>query len=313
MELQEIKEFLHSRPGYLKEGGLRLRQIFLNRGMITTADLCREAIRQVTAEINEGKEKKKLQSEKVLIYDIETSYNIVKSWRVGYDIHINPGDIIHERKIICISYKWLNEDQVYSLTWDDDQDDKFLLEQFIEVLNEADLIVAHNGDNYDLKFIKTRALKHRLPMLVNYNQFDTLKLAKKKFLFNSNKLDYIAKFLGHEGKISTELALWDNIILRKDPKALAKMLEYCDQDVLQLEQIYLDLVYWDNPKNHVGVLNGEIKQTSPITGKTNIEHVKMLTTNKGTVKHIMKDLDTNRLFEMSDMNYKKFLLINNKG
>jgi len=147
-------------------------------------------------------------------------------------------------------------------------------------------------------------------MLVNYKQFDTLKVAKAKFMFNSNKLDYISKFLGAEGKISTEMKLWDDIILRKCPKALVKMLDYCDEDVRQLEIVYNALVSWDNPRFHVGVTNGKTKQTSPITGSVNIEHVKQITTNSGTVKHIMKDIDTDRLFEMSETNYRKFLEIN---
>jgi len=310
MVLEEIKEFLKNKPGYLKEGGKRLRTHLLNKGFTTTINLCKQALKEVRLESNTTVNKIQNNQGKVLIYDIETSYNIGKFWRAGYNLNINPGDIIHERAIICISYKWLGEEQVYNLTWDKNQCDKFLLEQFIPILNEADMIVAHNGDRYDLKFIKTRALKHNLKMLINYKQFDTLKVAKAKFMFNSNKLDYISKFLGAEGKISTEMKLWDDIILRKCPKALIQMLNYCDEDVRQLEVVYNALVSWENPKFHIGVMNGKTKQTSPITGSVNVEHVKQMITNSGTIKHIMRDLDTDRLFEMSDTNYKKFLEIN---
>lgn len=310
MNKDEIKEFLKNKPGYLKEGGKRLRTHLLNKGFTTTIGLCKQALKEVRLESNTTVNKIQNNQGKVLIYDIETSYNIGKFWRAGYNLNINPGDIIHERAIICISYKWLGEEQVYNLTWDKNQCDKFLLEQFIPILDEADMIVAHNGDRYDLKFIKTRALKHNLKMLINYKQFDTLKVAKAKFMFNSNKLDYISKFLGAEGKIPTEMKLWDDIILRKCPKALIQMLDYCDEDVRQLEVVYNALVSWENPKFHVGVLNGKIKQTSPITGSVNIKHIKKMITNSGTIKHIMTDLDTDRLFEMSDTNYKKFLEIN---
>tara|TARA_R110000822_G_scaffold73853_18_gene177663 strand:- start:12603 stop:13538 length:936 start_codon:yes stop_codon:yes gene_type:complete len=310
MELNEIKKFLHSRPGYLKEGGKRLRRLLLSKGFTTTVALCKEAVRQVNAERKVKAVNKELNGARVLIYDIETSYNIVKAWRAGYNLSIQPGDIIHERKIICVSYKWSGEDQVYNLVWDENQNDKFLLEQFIEVLNEADVIVAHNGDRFDLKYIKTRALFHRLPMLINYPSIDTLKLAKKKFMFNSNRLDYISKYLGFAGKIKTDMSLWDDIILRKCPKALEKMLEYCDEDVVQLENVYNLLVEWENPKVHVGVMQGKTKQSSPIEGGHNLELVKTVTTNRGTEKHIMKDLDNGRLFEMSATNYKKYLLIN---
>ena len=310
MNKEEVKEFLRSKRGYIKEGGKRLRNHLLNKGFTTTINICKEALREVRLETNTTTNKIQNNQGKILIYDIETSYNIGKFWRAGYNLNINPGDIIHERAIICISYKWLGEEQVYSLTWDKNQCDKFLLEQFIPILDEADMIVAHNGDRYDLKFIKTRALKHNLKMLINYKQFDTLKVAKAKFMFNSNKLDYISKFLGAEGKISTEMKLWDDIILRKCPKALIQMLDYCDEDVRQLEVVYNALVSWENPKFHIGVMNGGTKQTSPITGNVNIEQVKQMTTNSGTIKHIMRDLDTGRLFEMSDTNYKKFLEIN---
>lgn len=305
MNKEEIKSFLRNKPGYLKEGGKRLRKILLGRGFVTTVAECKDAIRETN---QEGKlpVAKVDQPLKVLIYDIETSYNIGKFWRTGYNLNIMPGDIIQERAIICVSYKWLGEKQVYNLAWDNDQCDKFLLEQFIDTLNEADLIVAHNGDRFDLKWIKTRAIFHRLPMLVDYPQFDTLKVAKKKFLFNSNKLDYISKFLGHEGKNKTNMKLWDDIILRKDPKAMKEMIEYCDEDVRQLEAVYNELVSWDNPKMHAGVLAGKTKQTSPISGGTNLKKIKTITTNRGTQKHVMEDLDTNRLFEMSDTNYKKY-------
>ena len=310
MNKEEVKEFLRSKRGYIKEGGKRLRNHLLNKGFTTTINICKEALREVRLETNTIINKIQNNQGKVLIYDIETSYNIGKFWRAGYNLNINPGDIIHERAIICISYKWLGEEQVYSLTWDKNQCDKFLLEQFIPILDEADMIVAHNGDRYDLKFIKTRALKHNLKMLINYKQFDTLKVAKAKFMFNSNKLDYISKFLGAEGKISTEMKLWDDIILRKCPKAMIEMLTYCEEDVRQLEIVYNVLVSWENPKFHIGVINGGTKQTSPITGNVNIEQVKQMVTNSGTIKHIMRDLDTDRLFEMSDTNYKKFLEIN---
>jgi hypothetical protein len=310
MELEEIKAFLRQKPGYLKEGGKRLRNHLRNKGFATTIYTCKEALRQVRAETKEEEAKINTGEARVLIYDIETSPNIGWFWRAGYKLNISPDNIIKERAIICVSYKWLGEDQVYNLSWDKNQDDKFLLEQFIEVLNEADLIVAHNGDNFDLKWLKTRALYHRLPMLPNYKQFDTLKLVKSKLNLNSNRLDYIAKFLGFEGKNKTTIDLWIDIVYKKSQEAMNTMLEYCDEDVRQLEKVYKELRYLGNPMLHQGVIQGKVKQTSPVTGSVNIEHVKRVTTNRGTVKHIMRDKDTQRFFEMSDMNYKKFSTIN---
>src|SRR5690606_26848571 len=79
----------------------------------------------------------------------------------------------------------------------------------------------HNCDKYDMKFIASRALKHGIPMLAKYKTTDTLKLARKHFNLNSNKLDYIAQFLGIGAKLKHRgMEMWDDIILRNDEKAL---------------------------------------------------------------------------------------------
>ena len=62
-----------------------------------------------------------------LFFDIETSPNIGTFWQAGYKKTISPEDIIKERAIICICYKWEGEKKVYGLTWDENQDDKNFL------------------------------------------------------------------------------------------------------------------------------------------------------------------------------------------
>lgn len=299
MKLLKIVEFLNSKPGYLKVSPYKLAE----RLGTDNINLCRHAQKQ----IKKANRETKLKNAKVLIYDIETSYNILSSWRVGFNINLPHYSIIKERAIICVSYKWLGEKEVYNIVWDKNQCDKFLLEQFIEVMNESDIMVAHNGDRFDLKWIRTRALKHGLTMLPFYQQHDTLKTAKRYFNFNSNKLDYISKFLGLAGKLKTEPELWDKIILEKDPKALKEMITYCNEDVLLLEEVYLKLKEWDKPKQHVGVLKGGATFSSPISGSHNLELIKTRTTAAGTIKRIMKDLDTDQFFEMSNANYKRWL------
>ncbi len=322
MEVKEILEFLDQAKGYRKEGAKRLANKVL-KGKASIQN-CAIALKIFNQKYNEEENKVSnrldlggnssnqskneiLKEPRTLIYDIETSYNIVSSWRVGYKINLPHYSILKERAIICVSYKWLGEDEVYTLSWDNNQCDKFLLEQFIEVMNEADVLVAHYGDKFDLKWIKTRALKHGLQMLPNYVTVDTKWLASKHFYLNSNKLDYIAKFLGFEGKINTEPELWDKIILHKDPKAMDDMITYCEEDVRQLEKVYNKLITWDKPKQHAGVLFNNDKISSPISGSKNLELVKTTTTPAGTIKRIMRDLDTNRLFEMSNVNYNKYI------
>ena len=50
MKLEEIKDFLRNRKGYLKEGGFRLSRIL----QLSNVELCRQAIREVNQELKES-------------------------------------------------------------------------------------------------------------------------------------------------------------------------------------------------------------------------------------------------------------------
>ena len=207
---------------------------------------------------------------KRLFFDIETSPNIGLFWSSGYRLTVSHENIIKERSIICICYKWADEKEVYSLTWDKNQNDKKLLQEFIKIVNEADELIGHNSDKFDLPWIRTRCLYHRIPVFPNYSTLDTLKNARSKFKFNSNKLDYIAKFLGVGEKIHTGYDLWKKIVLEKDKEALSQMVEYCKNDVTILEKVYKELSNYMPAKTHHGILQGQGKCSCPECGSTNM-------------------------------------------
>ena len=206
-----------------------------------------------------------------LFFDIETSPNIGLFWEAGYKKNIDVSNIIQERAIICICYKWEEEKDVYYLTWDSKQNDKRMLQQFIEVANSANELVGHNGDKFDLAWIRTRCLFHGIEMFPDYVTIDTLKIARQKFRFNSNRLNYIADFLGIGQKIKTEYSLWKDILLHKDKEAMAKMIKYCQKDVVLLEKVYKALSIHIKPKTHYGVIFGEDRGTCPECGSDELK------------------------------------------
>ena len=176
---------------------------------------------------------------RILVFDLETSPNTVFTWRIGNKISIGMDNIIDERKIICIGYKWLGEKETHCINFNiKNQEDKWMLIEFAKVINSAEYILGHNVDAYDLKFLRARCIKHGIQINPKFNSIDTLKEAKKQFNFNSNKLDYIAQFLGLGAKIHTEYDLWKNIILNKSQDSLDKMITYCKHDVDLTEQVY---------------------------------------------------------------------------
>ena len=217
-----------------------------------------------------------------LFFDIETSPNIGLFWEAGYKKNIDYSNIIQERAIICICYKWEEEKEVYALQWDSKQNDKAMLQKFIEVANQANELVGHNGDKFDLPWIRTRCLYHRVELFPKYTTIDTLKLSRRQFRFNSNRLDYIASFLGIGRKIKTDFNLWKDIVLNKCDKSMAKMIDYCKQDVRLLEQVHKELRLHDTTKTHYGVLERGDKRTCPECGSNNVNISKTKITAAGT-------------------------------
>jgi DNA polymerase elongation subunit (family B) len=140
---------------------------------------------------------------KRLFWDIETCPNIGLFWKSGWKISIPPENILQEKKIITICWKWEDHKRAFSLTWDKG-DDRKMIEEFLPVLEEADEAVAHNGDGFDVKWFNTQCLQYGLVVPYDVKTVDTLAICRRRFYLNSNKLDYIANLLFGEGKKKTE-------------------------------------------------------------------------------------------------------------
>jgi hypothetical protein len=241
-----------------------------------------------------------------LIWDIETSPNVGLFWRPGYRLSIPHDNIIQERGIICICYKWEGSKQVHHLEWDNGDDSK-LCRDFMEVALKADELIAHNGDKFDIKFFNGRCVVHGLDPAPIWKTVDTLVIAKRRFGFNSNRLDYLGKYLFGEGKIHTEFGMWKDILLDNCPKAMAKMVKYCKQDVNLLERVWKKLQAYHAPKTHVGVLNGHDKWTSPFTGTDQVRKVRRTITAAGTPRHQFQCKDTGGHYTVSQKAWEEYL------
>jgi len=245
---------------------------------------------------------------KRLFYDIEVSPDIGFFWGSGSKIFISPDNIIKERAVICICWKWEGLDEVNSLEWSD-WDDSNMLEMFMDIALQADELVAHNGDNFDEKWIRTRCLLHGIEMPPKLVSFDTLKAARKHFRFNSNKLDYIAKLLGVGQKISTSFDMWKDICLGTESAsdAMDAMVEYCKMDVLVLEQVYKKLIQYSEPKTNVGAHEGFGRYSCPRCGSDDISHWQVRSTKAGMKKHSMKCRSCKGFYQISNRVYLDFL------
>jgi DNA polymerase elongation subunit (family B) len=247
------------------------------------------------------------QTIKRLFFDIETSPNVGYFWRAGYKQNISYENIIQERKIICISYKWEGSEKVHTLTWDKNQCDKEMLEKFVDIANIADELVGHNGDRFDIKWIRTRCVFHRVPMFPKYRTLDTLKKSRGAFYFNSNRLDYIAQYLGVGAKVKHDgFSMWVDV-MNGDKKALDDMVRYCEGDVVVLEDVYHTIKHYVLNNTHAGVITGNFKHSCPQCGNEDAVLLKNNVTAKGTIKRLMECDSCEYVYEISNTAYKNTL------
>lgn len=189
------------------------------------------------------------QKVRTLFYDIETSLQPVAVFQLAHNDWIDPSAILQERYIICAAWRWEGESKIHTVSVLDDpkryakdpHDDRHVVETLHAIMGKADVIVHHNGDSFDKRYLDTRILVHGIKALPPIQSVDTYKVAKSKFYLNSNKLDYIGKLLKVGQKIKTTPGLWMRI-LNGDKKAVAEMVKYNKQDVVLLEKIFYKLL-----------------------------------------------------------------------
>lgn len=202
---------------------------------------------------------------KRLYVDIETSPLIAYTWRIGHNINLDHNNIIRDPSIICICYKW-EDKEVEAMTWDREQCDRSMLERFVKVLMKADEVIAHNGDRFDLPWIRTRCAFHRIDIPAVLPSVDTLKQARRGFRFPSNRLDYLGKYMGLGRKVDTGgFGLWRDVMDGKR-KALSDMVSYCKQDVQLLQEVHRSLYGYAKPTTHIGVMESGYKHHCPYCG-----------------------------------------------
>lgn len=178
---------------------------------------------------------------RILVLDIETAPLKAYVWGKWKQTLYHSDQMIQDWYCLTWACKWLHEDKVYSGRVKGkeakNEDDKRILMDLIKLMDDADFIIAHNGDKFDFPRINGRLALNGLKPISPYVSIDTCKLARRNFGFTSNKLDDILKSFGLEGKTSTGFTLWRDAVEGSD-KAIKEMEEYNINDVIILEELY---------------------------------------------------------------------------
>ena len=212
---------------------------------------------------------------KILIFDLETAPLKAYIWKIWKE-NINPinGQLQSQNFILSWSAKWLYDNKIYSHYLHPEEiyseDDSRIVKELHNLVNDADIIIAHNCKNFDEKVMNTRFLLNDLSPTSHYQIIDTLLHARKKFRLESNKLDYLGKVLNLGRKINTGgFELWEEC-MKGNPEAMSAMVNYCEGDVLLLEEIYLKLRPWIKPHPNVNLITNDESKCCPVCKSKNI-------------------------------------------
>lgn len=217
----------------------------------------------------------KPRDQKILIFDIETSPILAYVWGL-WNQNINIEAIKEDWYVICWGAKWLDSNKV--ITKGNHRKDE--LDTIIELwylLDEADVVVAHNAKRFDVKKMNAKFFQSGLLAPSYFKVVDTLQIAKGNFALTSNKLDFITKMCGNDGKIKTDFSLWLGCLNNSD-KSLKEMIKYCKQDVLELEKVYKEIRAWDSGHPSYGIMSEVTESQCNVCGSTNLARVSEYTT-----------------------------------
>lgn len=179
---------------------------------------------------------------KTLIMDMELAYALYYAYPSKKPQYLSSRQVKERTFCPCATWNWDHQVHVNKVSVLDDpkrfkknhKDDYVVAVALHEAMSEADIIVAHNGDQFDIKQANTLFIRHNLGPIPEKKSVDTLKVARKYFAFEGNDLADLCKRFGVPDKLEKP----DFIkITEGDPGEIRKAVKYCGRDTLSLKGV----------------------------------------------------------------------------
>ncbi len=199
---------------------------------------------------------------RILLFDIETSPCEFYGWQLKQYGYVPHYMVRKSWAILCWSAKWLFDDTIMHGCVDPEEaygrTDKSIIHELWHLMDKAEILIAHNGDQFDIKKANTRFKMNGLGPPMPYRSIDTLKKLRQKFSLDSYKLDYVNQLFGLNTKKGNEegFQLWKKCVepsMGMQQESLNQMLSYCDNDVMILEELYVQIRAWIKGHPNMGL------------------------------------------------------------
>lgn len=207
---------------------------------------------------------------RILALDIETSPVLAHVWGL-WDQNVGLNQIKSDWHVLAWAAKWVGDPPHKTMYMDqrnakDLTNDLPMLKAIWKLIDEADVILSQNGKRFDIRKLNARFVLNGMKPPSSFKHIDTCEIAKKKFGFTSNKLEYMSdklcvKYKKLKHKEFAGFELWSEC-LAGNLKAWKCMEKYNRYDVLALEELYMRLRAWDSTVNFSLYTEDEIDQCS---------------------------------------------------
>lgn len=186
----------------------------------------------------------------ILVLDIETMPSLAWVFDI-WNQNISPlNQLERDWRIICYGAKWHDRPQCFvrSAEGHDLDDDRHLVEQLVELLDMADVVVGHNVKKFDRRKINARAIELGLKPPSPYQTIDTWAEIRRVAAFTSSKLDYLTRKINQKYQKDRHarfsgMELWIECI-KQNPRAWREMRRYQRLDVLSDEELWVRTRGW---------------------------------------------------------------------
>lgn len=126
--------------------------------------------------------------------------------------------------------------------------DKRICKEFIEAIKPYNFLVGHYSERFDLPYLRTRCLLHKIPFPIYGEKFhkDTWRIIRGKLKLHSNRLETICDFLGIESKehrLNTKI--WQQATAGR-PYALNYIRKHNIEDVISTEKVFKRIIPYTN-------------------------------------------------------------------
>jgi len=196
---------------------------------------------------------KKVKPVRILTLDIETAPHQVYTFGL-FKQNISIDKIIEPGRVLCFVAKWLGEDKIiFKSEYHDGQE--AMVKAAWELLNEADIVIHYNGNNFDIPWLNGQFYLNNLGPTAPFKNIDLLHTIRK-FRFASSKLDWALQVSGLGNKVKhTGFEMWADILGNDEAKkadAWKLMRKYNVGDVTKTEALYLNVRPWIHNHPHTG-------------------------------------------------------------